>query len=68
MTIDETEKNTGVLTLNVLAGAPVASYENLKNYIATRQLSYLWSFQGDSYFETQTGKIISLSQIEREMS
>jgi hypothetical protein len=37
-------------------------------YIESRQLHYLWSFQGESYFETQTGKIISLSQIEKETS
>lgn len=42
--------------------------EKLKNYIAARQLNYLWSFQGESYFETQLGKIISLTQIEREIS
>ena len=42
--------------------------EKLKNYIAARQLHYLWSFQGESYFENQLGKIISLSQIEREVS
>ena len=42
--------------------------EKLKNYIAARQLSYLWNFQGESYFETQLGKIISLTQIERKIS
>ena len=42
--------------------------QKLKNYIAARQLNYLWSFQGESYFETQLGKIISLTQIEREIS
>ena len=42
--------------------------ETLKNYIEGRQLSYLWSFQGEDYFETQLGKIISLTQIEREIS
>ena len=42
--------------------------KNLKNYIAARQLHYLWSFQGESYFEDQLGKIISLTQIERETS
>lgn len=42
--------------------------ENLQNYIAARQLNYLWSFQGETYFEDQLGKIISLSQIEREIS
>jgi len=42
--------------------------EKLKNYISDRQLHYLWSFQGESYFETQLGKIISLTQIEREIS
>tara|TARA_R110000824_G_scaffold101570_1_gene241242 strand:- start:841 stop:1047 length:207 start_codon:yes stop_codon:yes gene_type:complete len=42
--------------------------EKLKNYIAARQLHYLWNFQGESYFEDQLGKIISLTQIEREIS
>ena len=42
--------------------------ENLKNYIESRQLNYLWSFQGESYFEDQLGKITSLTQIEREIS
>lgn len=42
--------------------------QKLKNYIESRQLHYLWSFQGEDYFEDQLGKIISLTQIEKEIS